>query len=144
MYGRLSELGIEVIGESQLLGYPTQYPSVTMVDWNTGKPNARYWALKLIHDNFSPADHLVKAEPGTPYVYVMGALSPDGRRKLLIVNKRDREFDLILPDVRSFDIETVDEDNGSEQPVVSTRTGSHIRLKALAVSAVIYRQPARP
>src|SRR5579863_7346374 len=33
VYGELAKLGIDVVGESQLVGYPTQFPSVTMVDW---------------------------------------------------------------------------------------------------------------
>ena len=54
VYLGLVRLQIDVIGESQLMGYPTQYPSVSMINWKTGKPNARYWVLKLIHDQFRP------------------------------------------------------------------------------------------
>ena len=48
MFMELSKLGIDYIGESQLVGYPgvtsntTQFPDVTMIDWTNGKPNARY------------------------------------------------------------------------------------------------------
>ncbi len=38
VFGNLASLGIDVAGESQLVGYPTQFPSVSMVDWNTGGP----------------------------------------------------------------------------------------------------------
>jgi len=31
-------LGIDLAGESQLVGYPTQLPSVSMMDWIDGKP----------------------------------------------------------------------------------------------------------
>ena len=37
VFGQLATLGIDVAGESQLVGYPTQFPSVSMVDWNTGE-----------------------------------------------------------------------------------------------------------
>jgi len=33
LFGELSRIGIDVAGESQLVGYPTQFPSVSMVDW---------------------------------------------------------------------------------------------------------------
>jgi hypothetical protein len=33
LYVELSRLQIDIIGESQLVGYPTQYPSVSMMDW---------------------------------------------------------------------------------------------------------------
>src|SRR5207253_9312817 len=39
IFVELTQLGIDVTGESQLVGYPTQFPSVSMVDWNNGKPN---------------------------------------------------------------------------------------------------------
>ena len=55
----LSKQGIDIIGESQLVGYPSQFPSVSMMDWKNGKPNARYWVLKLIKDNFHSGDTLV-------------------------------------------------------------------------------------
>ena len=54
VYLEAMRMGIDIVGESQLVGYPTQFPSVSMVDWTTGSPNARFWVLKLIHDHFAP------------------------------------------------------------------------------------------
>ena len=62
LFGELTKIGIDVAGESQLVGFPTQFPSVSMVDWNDGKPNARFWVLKLLHDNFGAGDKLVEVE----------------------------------------------------------------------------------
>ncbi|HET7347630.1 MAG TPA: glycosyl hydrolase family 39, partial [Acidobacteriaceae bacterium] len=59
LFIELSKLGVDVIGESQLVGYPSQFPSVSMMDYNNGKPNARYWVLRLIKDNFHAGDKLV-------------------------------------------------------------------------------------
>jgi len=59
VYLEAMRMGIDVVGESQLVGYPSQFPSVSMVDWKTGSPNARFWVLKLIHDHFAPGDKLV-------------------------------------------------------------------------------------
>ena len=59
IYEELAKLGIDVVGESQLVGYPTQFPSVTMVDWHTGKPNARFQVLKLLRDNLGPGDRVI-------------------------------------------------------------------------------------
>ena len=55
-------LQIDVIGESQLVGYPTQFPSVSMMNWENNKPNARFWVLKLIKDSFHPGDKLVETK----------------------------------------------------------------------------------
>lgn len=45
---------------SQMIGYPSQYPSVSMMDWDTGKPNSRYWVLYLLHETFHVGDKLVE------------------------------------------------------------------------------------
>ena len=60
LYIELSRLQIDVIGESQLIGYPTQFPSVSMMNWENNKPNARFWVLKLLKDNFHPGDEMVE------------------------------------------------------------------------------------
>ncbi len=60
LYIEAAKLGIDVVGESQLVGYPTQYPSVSMMNYNTTEPNPRFWVLKLLKDNFGPGDHLVE------------------------------------------------------------------------------------
>ena len=59
LYLELTKMGIDVAGESQLVGYPTQFPDVSMMNWKTGIPNARFWVLKLLKDNFKPGDKLV-------------------------------------------------------------------------------------
>src|SRR5207247_6717024 len=66
IFAELTRLGIDVAGESQLVGYPTQFPSVSMVDCNNGTPNARLWVLKLVHANFRPGDKLVEIAPLCP------------------------------------------------------------------------------
>jgi hypothetical protein len=91
LWSRLSELGIDVVGASQLVGYPTQFPSVTMLDWTTGRPNARYWTLKLVKDSFVPGDSLVRTAVDSASVHARGFVTKGGARKLLLVNKRDRD-----------------------------------------------------
>lgn len=97
LYAQLAHQGIEVAGESQLVGYPTQFPSVSMVSWTTGQPNARFWVLKLLHDNSGPGDKLVKTEGGSSAVYAQGFVTPSGQRKLLLINKRNRPASISLP-----------------------------------------------
>ncbi|HEY4146047.1 GH39 family glycosyl hydrolase [Pinirhizobacter sp.] len=87
LYARTAALGIDVVGESQLVGYPTQYPSVSMINYHTNAPNARYWVLKLLKDNFGPGDQLVASASTSSAVFVQGFLTAHGR-KLLLVNKR--------------------------------------------------------
>jgi hypothetical protein len=99
LWSRLSELGIDVVGASQLVGYPTQFPSVTMLDWTTGRPNARYWTLKLLKDGFGPGDSLVRTSVDSASVHARGFVTKSGARRLLLVNKRDRDVVVSVADL---------------------------------------------
>jgi hypothetical protein len=99
LYIELAKLQIDLIGESQLIGYPTQFPSVSMIDWTNGKPNARFLVLKLIKDNFGPGDRLVETSLPGDYgsnVAAQAFETPKGKR-LLLINKRDKQIELPLP-----------------------------------------------
>lgn len=91
-----SKMGINVVGESQLVGYPSQYPSVTMVDWTTGKPNARFEVLRLIHSSVHSGDTIGAARiPGQDVDGL--ALRNQSSDRLLLVNKRDCSIAVSLP-----------------------------------------------
>lgn len=96
LYVQLTRLGIDAVGESQLVGYPTQFPSVSMMNWTSGKPNARYWVLKLLKDNFGPGDRLVPTQAGDGQVLAQAFVTAAGRR-LLLVNKRNVPITLKMP-----------------------------------------------
>jgi hypothetical protein len=136
VFVELARLGIDVAGESQLVGYPTQFPSVSMVDWNTGQPNARYWVLKLLRDNFGPGDKLVDTSSGTRYVLAQGFVTRDGKRKILFVNKRDRTFELSLSGAVGATVETVDQTTAFQPPASSHLSGDQLKLSGLAVAVV--------
>jgi hypothetical protein len=136
VFAELAREGIEVAGESQLVGYPSQFPSVSMVDWNTGQPNARFWVLKLIHDNFVAGDKLVETSSSTPYVYGRGFVTPDGSHKLLLVNKRDRSFDLAIPGGNGAEVAYVDETTGFQPPATAHLDGDRLTLRGFSVAVV--------
>jgi hypothetical protein len=136
IFAELSRIGVDVAGESQLVGYPTQFPSVSMVDWETGKPNARYWVLKLLHDNFGPRDRLVEAESANAYVHVMGVLTPNGRRRVLLINKRNRPIELSIPGAAKGQEEFVDVTTGFQPPSSANLGSDKITLGGFAVAAV--------
>jgi len=139
LYIALSKQGVDVIGESQLVGYPSQYPSVSMIDYNNGKPNARYWVLKLIKDNFHPGDTLVAtigARRAPPDVTAQGFLTPAGK-KLLLVNKRNHEVQVKLPEgfehAKTF---TVDEETGDSEPRAGAAENAELTMAPFAVTVV--------
>jgi hypothetical protein len=136
LYAQLSELGIEVVGESQLVGYPTQFPSVSMIDWTTGRPNARYRVLKLLRENFGPGDKLTETKLDTSSVYAQGFVTQQGKRKVLVVNKRDRVAQLLLPGATRGHMELVDQGTGFNPPSSSELTSEHMTLPGLAVAVV--------
>jgi hypothetical protein len=107
LFIQLSQLQIDVIGESQLIGYPTQFPSVSMMNWENNKPNARFWVLKLLKNSFHPGDNLVETAVSSKDWAAQAYLTPAGR-KMLVVNKRNRVLEISLPDAGKASALTVD------------------------------------
>jgi Glycosyl hydrolases family 39 len=145
LFVELSKLGVDVIGESQLVGYPSQFPSVSMIDYNNGKPNARYWVLKLIKDNFHPGDKLVDEKPKSEdddspsNVLVQGFLTPQGK-KVLLVNKTNSEKTVELAqDVQNASMLTIDEATGDEAPRAAKVDGANLHLAPYAVAVLSVR-----
>ena len=138
IFAELTRLGVDVAGESQLVGYPTQFPSVSMVDWSNGKPNARFWVLKLLKDNFGPGDKLVEiaSEPSNPYFSSLAVITPNGKGRLLLVNKRDRELELSIPGASGGQIEAVDLSTAFNPPTSSKLLSESVKVKGLGVAVV--------
>ena len=138
LYIQLSQMQIDVIGESQLVGYPTQFPSVSMMNWENNKPNARFWVLKLIKDSFHSGDALVEtrlAGTGSDSVTAQAFVTASGH-KLLLVNKRNHAVEIALPDADKASALTVDLESG-EGPARSVRpSAGSVRLEPFAVMVV--------
>ncbi len=129
VYSELVRQGVEIVGESQLLGFPTQFPSVSMLDWTTGKPNARYHVLKLLKENFAPGDKIVPTELGrNTYVYAQGFLTRDGKRKVLLVNKRNRTIEIKLENLRNAELTRVDKATNFNTPMTEKITDEKLAL----------------
>lgn len=145
LFINLAKQGIDVIGESQLVGYPSQFPSVSMMDWTNGKPNARYWVLKLLKDNFHPGDKLVETTGGgngfggDKQIAVQAFVTPTGK-KLLILNKRMTAIDVTLPDgVSNATVSTVDDASGEGAARSAQQSGSTLHMEPFAVTVVVWQ-----
>lgn len=136
LYVNLARQGIDVVGESQLVGYPTQFPSVSMVDAETGQPNARYWVLKLLRDNFGPGDRLIETHGESSSVEVQALVTKDGKRKVLLINKRNRPADVTLSGVAGAHEEYVNQETGFRGLGADTLVSGHVALSALEVAVV--------
>jgi hypothetical protein len=96
IYLEAAKMGIDVVAESQLVGYESQFPSVSMVDSTTGKPNARMEVLRLLKDNVEPGDRMVKTRfIGTDFDAQV--FEGAAEKKMVVVNKRNRVLTLDLP-----------------------------------------------
>jgi glycosyl hydrolase family 39 (putative alpha-L-iduronidase) len=137
VFGNLASMGIDVAGESQLVGYPTQFPSVSMVDWNTGLPNARFRILELLKNNFGPGDKIVETTSGSPYVYALAFVGRNGTHKLLLINKRNRDLDLKLPQ-QAKEVELVNQDTKGDPPKKQAVNSDKVQLKGFEVAAVTF------
>jgi hypothetical protein len=116
VYLGLTRMGIDVVGESQLVGYPTQFPSVSMINWKTGKPNARYWVLKIIKDNFGPGDTLVNTSISGDGLVAQAFQTSRGKRVLLI-NRTNHPIRLSLsPAFSGGKLTVVDPSTGDSAP----------------------------
>lgn len=141
LYAELSKLGIEFVGESQLVGYRTQFPSVSMIDWKNGKPNARYWILKLMKDNFGPGDVLMATSNGEGANFLAQGYQTKAGRKLLLVNKRNAPKTLTLPaEAVGGSMEEVDLTTGDEAPRSVKIEGATVTLEPFEV-AVVHLRP---
>jgi hypothetical protein len=136
LYGELANLGIEMVGESALMQMPGFYPSVSMMDWETGRPNARYWALRLLRENFGPGDKLVVTSTASPEVYAQAFLTRDGKRKLLLVNTRNKPTELSIAGAAGGKKETVDQTTGFNPPALVQLDSDTLELRGLAVQVV--------
>jgi hypothetical protein len=134
VFGNLASLGIDVAGESQLVGYPTQFPSVSMVDWNTGAPNARFRVLELLKNNFAPGDKIARTSAHSRDIYALGMTTPKGR-KVLVVNKRDRDAEIELPQ-RATEVQFVDQTTKSDAPGKETLDSNKVTVRGLGVAVI--------
>lgn len=136
LYGELANLGIEMVGQSALMQVPDFFPSVSMMDWGTGRPNARYWALKLLRENFGPGDKLALTSSGVPGLYAQAFLAIDGKRKVLLVNTRNRPTEISIAGAARGKQETVDQATGFNPPASVRLDSDNVELRGLAVQVI--------
>jgi hypothetical protein len=112
-----------------------------MINWTTGRPNARYWVLKLLKDNFAPGDKFVDAgirgnDPDAQAITLQAVSTPRGKR-LLLINKRNKTVKLVMPaELKGTKIGMVDPSTGDERPSEGIVGEQAIELKPFAVAVV--------
>ena len=154
LYGHLVSIGVDMVHGAELIDYPGQAASTTLVDWDTGKPNARYWVLKLVHNHFGPGDRIIEtpsvsanvnpADYAAQYpatkVYSQSFITRSGLRKVLLVNKRSEPERIVVTGASGGMLDVVDQETlrGSERRPMRT---DHLALGAFAVAVVTLPSP---
>lgn len=138
LFGEVSQLGIDAIGESALMQLPGFFPSVSMMNWENGNPNPRYWVLKMIRDNFAPGDKIVGTRPTRMKhpVYAEGFVNAQGKRKVLLVNLRNSDVNLLIPGSKGGVEQFVDEVTGENPPGTAPLQSDTVALRAFSVAVV--------
>lgn len=139
IYTEAAKLGIDVLGESQLVGYHTQFPSVSMMNYNTGDPNPRFWILKLLKDHFGPGDKLVETKNSNDALSIQAFDTKQGKT-LLVINKRNRAGQVTLPaDAEGASVTLVAPSTGDHPPAEEKLQGRSLSLQPFEVAVVQYK-----
>jgi hypothetical protein len=109
VFARVAVMGIDVIGESQLVGYPGQFPSVSMVDWTTGNPNARLRVLELLEHSFAQSDQVIQTtSTADSQVHAQAFVSEHGQKKVLLINKQGQDVAIEIKGFNGCSADVVD------------------------------------
>lgn len=137
VFSGVTAMGIDTIGESQLVGYPSQYPSVSMVNYTTGNPNARLRVLQLIQQNFAAGDTLVKTKSSSEAnVHAQAFVTPEGVKKVLLVNKLPQATPVQIPGFNRGISQIVDISTGDNEWRTEKFSGGTINLTGWATIVI--------
>jgi hypothetical protein len=70
------------------------------------------------------------------YVYALGAIKSDGRRRILLVNKRNRPFEIIIPGASGGQMDRVDQTTALQPPASARLSDDQVTLGGFAVAVV--------
>jgi hypothetical protein len=70
------------------------------------------------------------------HVYTLALITQDGKRHILLVNKRNRPFEISIEGASGGQIDYVDQSTGFKPPARAHLAGDSIKLEGLSVSIV--------
>ncbi len=147
-FAQMALAGADIAGMSQLMAQPGNFPDVSMLDWTTGRCNARARCLELIHGGMEPGDSMVTATTNDTSVYVLAFITPTGQHKALILNETSGQKTLVFPQTVT-DVEYVDVTTNQNPVATSTAAGTKkmvmngyaVWIATLAPVSVTYLPP---
>ncbi len=83
---------------------------------------------------------MVETEPFgsavAPYLYSLAVVKPDGKRRILLVNKRDHPFEISIPGATGGQEDYVDQTTAFDPPTSTQLTSDTVTLNGLSVAVV--------
>ncbi|HEX4267661.1 MAG TPA: hypothetical protein VHY36_07230 [Steroidobacteraceae bacterium] len=152
IYGSFAQMGVASIGQTGMNagvaggGNVGAYVALTMLTPGVGAPNVRYKAARLLMSEFPPGSKVVDSYTGIGYwgnpppIYVQAFISPDGKRRVLLVNEQDAPYSVVIPGAkgaRIHDIGDGSEDAPYEERLAASDT---ITLRGLDVAVLTILQ----
>lgn len=106
-----------------------------MMNWKNGKPNVRFWVIKLIKDNLGAGDKMMGTNISTVDISAQGYVTAKGKKCLLLINKRNKEIQLDLP---AGTAKYVDVSTGENPADEMKLTSNSLLVKPYMVALISY------
>ncbi len=130
------------------IGYPLltdlqlqpQYPSVALLNWTTGEGTAKYWTSKLLIEtaDIDNAEAVITqtTDVGDKNIFSQAFVGQNGRRWVLIVNKRYASVDVSLTGSNGGQMQIINEASGFGPATEVALTSDQITLSPFAIAVV--------
>jgi hypothetical protein len=136
-FQNLSSQNISLVGMSQYMGYPTQYPSVSMLNWRNGQGTARYWLLRLfisLFDDRTPITLVPTQVSDDTKIAAQAYATAEGDQYVVVLNKLSVPVDVQVPPLlANVQIAYVDQRTGSGPYAFTTAHSQHFQLLPFGV-----------
>jgi len=130
------------------IGYPElpdlqlepQFPGVALLNWTTGEGTAKYWTSKLLIENVDiDNDQAVVTQTtdvGGQNIFSQAFVGKNGRRWVLIINKRYADVDVSLSGCTGGQMQIINEASGFGPATETVLTADKITLSAFSVAII--------
>ena len=71
-----------------------------------------------------------------PYLYSLAFVTHDGKHRVLLVNKRDRKFDVTVAGASEGQVDYVDQTTGFQPPASTKLSSDTVKLAGFSVAVV--------
>ena len=116
------------------------YPSVSLLNWTTGEGTAKYWITKLLIETADIDNDQAVVTKTTDIsgenVFSQAFVGKNGRRWVLIINKRYADVDVFLPGCTGGRMRIVNEASGFGPPTEVILTLDRITLTPYAIAVI--------